>query len=308
MKRVVSRAGLLILQLACIVTLSAPAPLRVLLYRHFYPLIPVDAQALAATPEAMVALGYHQDDPADLAEFQQVARLAVERATSDGERLRILGQMLYRFRRPNAPVIQGGRELGVQTLFSKIQAGERGLCGHTTVVLAALWRSLGRDFREIRFTANDDAAWSAAHYGIEVYVPDKGRWLYYDVSLNGYAVDGRGEPLSLLELDGHLAEGSDVAIVADAGYQDWDTSTFMSFLREHQLQVFSLKNDLRTLDADRRFGPLHFAMPLLSRLPRPLDRVVDTLTGDAEPRLVMSKRPPPPAARATLHLSASPVG
>jgi hypothetical protein len=100
-----------------------------------------------------------------------------------------------------------------------------------------------------------------------------------------------------------------VEIVAATDYRDWDAATFLSFLRQHQLQVFSLNNELRGLDTDRRFGRLHFAYGLFSRLPRPFDGVVDALTGDAYPRLVLSKRPPPPSDRATLHLTASsPIG
>jgi hypothetical protein len=309
MKQVIGRASLFVLQLACIVTLSASGSIRDFLYRHLYPLVPVDAYDLAASPDALRSRGYSQDDPSELAAFQSMARSAVQNAATDGQRLQMLGAMLYKFRRPNAPLIQGGRELGVQTILGRIEDGEHGLCGHTTLVLAALWRSLGRDFREIRFTTSDEAAWFAAHYGIEVYAPDTGRWFYYDVGLNGYALDEQGEPMSLLELDEHLANGRDVAIVADTAHQDWDTATFMSFLRQHQQQVFSLNNELRTLDADRRFGRLNFAYPLLSKLPQPLDRVVDALTGDAAPRLVLSKRPPPPSDRATLHLTASsPIG
>ena len=99
-----------------------------------------------------------------------------------------------------------------------------------------------------------------------------------------------------------------MALTASRRYQDWDVITFMSFLREHQMQVFSLNNRLRPLDPDRRFGSLHFAYGVLANLPAPIDRIFDAITGDAAPRLTLARRPPPPAANATLHLTASPAG
>lgn len=303
-----ARASLFWLPLVCVAALGYPTTVRALLYRQFYPLVVVEASQLAGPPEALRPLGYVQDDPNDLPAFRALAQSAARTATTDGERLRRLGDMLFELRHPNLPWIAGGREQGVQAILEKMQRGEPGLCGHNTLVLAALWRSLDRDFREVRFTSSDDSAWYAAHYGIEVYAPESRRWIYYDVGLNGYAVDEAGEPLSLAALNDRLASGSDVGIVASPQYHDWDTTQFLSFLREHQLQVFSLNNRLRGLDPDRRFGRLHFAYALFSKLPRPLDRVVDTVTGDSGPRMVLSRRPSPPAAQARLHLTASPRG
>ncbi|MBP6716510.1 MAG: hypothetical protein KA205_06590 [Acidobacteria bacterium] len=294
-----------VLQLVCIVTLAEPAAVRAFLYRQLYPLIPVDRSQLHAPPAALRALGYRLDDPAELHAFKSVATPHVEAARTDGERLRALGDLLYRLRRPEKPWVSGGREMGVHTMLQRMQDGESGLCGHMTIVLAALWRSLGREFREVRFTVGDERAWYAAHYGIEVFDPDRSRWMYYDVGLNGYAVDDTGQPLSLDELNRLLADGADVAIVASTQHQDWNASTFLTFLREHSLQVVSVNNELRGLDADRRFGPLNFAYGLLSRLPRPLDRVIDALTGDSAPRLVLADRTPPPADTARLHVIAS---
>lgn len=305
MKQRLVGIGTLGLQLACVAMLNSSGPIRTLLYRQLYPLVPVDAHELAAPPSALAARGYLQDDPIELASFRAVAQSATRSATSDGQRLRQIGDALYRMRAENAAVIAGGREQGVHALLAKMQQGQHGLCGHMTMVFAAMWRSLGRDFREVRFSASDDAAWYAAHYGIEVYLPDTRQWVYYDVGLNGYAVDGTGQPLSLAALDQRLASGTDVAVVASSQYQDWDTTTFMDVLRQQPLQVFSLDNRLRPLDPDKRFGSLHFAHSVLSKLPRPLDKVVDAVTGDAGPRWKLST-PARPSARAALHLSASP--
>ena len=308
MKQLITRAGRFWLPLLCIATLSSPASIRSFLYRQLYPLVSVEASQLAAPPDAQRRMGYRQDEPGDLSTFRAIAESIVRTARDDGERLRLLGDWLYALRHDDAPWILNGREQGLHPLLARLQSGERGLCGHNTLMLAAFWRSLGRDFRQIRFTTSDNVAWFAAHYGVEVYSPDRQHWMYYDVGLNGYAVDDSGTPLSLTDLGERLADGRDVGIVANPKYQDWNTETFLSFLRQHQQQVFSLNNELRTLDEDRRFGRLHFAYGILSKLPHPFDRVVDSLTGDGGPRLTLSNRPPPPSDRARLHLTAIPVG
>jgi hypothetical protein len=292
----------LVLQLACIITLASPFAVRSFLYRQFYPLVTVSAAQLQAPPETLRPLGFRMDAPADLEAFRTIAAPVVESAESDGERLRRLGDWIYSRRQTGKPLISGGREQGVLALLHRLQDGEQGLCGHMTLVIAGLWRSLGRDFREIRFTASDTKAWYAAHYGIEVYAPESGRWVYYDVGLNGYAVGAAGELLSLSDINQRLADGQTVSIVASTQHQDWNAETFLDFLRQHQRQVISLNNQLRGLDPDRRFGPLHFAYPLLSRLPKPFDRVVDALTGDSAPRMVLSTPPPPPAPGARLRV------
>ncbi len=308
MKQRIIRASTFWLQISCIVVLSAHGSVRAFLYRQLYPLVAVEAHELAAPPTTLAARGYLQDNPLELAAFRAIAQSAVAGATTDGQRLRQLGDMLYRWRVPHSRVILGGREKGVHALLTEMQRGDHGLCGHMTLVFAALWRSLGRDFRQIRFTASEDAAWYAAHYGIEVYLPETRQWLYYDMGLNGYAVDGAGHPLSLSALDEHLANGHDVALVASTQYQDWDPATFIDVLRQQPLQVFSLNNQLRPLDPDRRFGRLNFARDLFASLPRPIDGVVDALTGDAAPRLTLLRRPALPAAQAMLHLTATPGG
>jgi hypothetical protein len=220
--------------------------------------------------------------------------------------MRRLADLIYSYHpgRETAPIIAGGRERGPRAILADMQAGQFALCGHKTLVLAALWRSLGGDVRQIRFTKDDEIAWYAAHYGIEAYSHQWSKWFYYDATLNGYAADGQGRPLSLMEINDQLALGDDVAMVANAEHYDWDTSQFLEFLRLNRQQVYALDNRLREHDPDRRFGPLNFGYAWFSRLPRPLDRVVDSLTGDAERRYVA--RSTPPASTARMHLSASP--
>jgi hypothetical protein len=307
-KERIAGAGTLALQLICIVLLAFPTEIRSYLYRQLYPLQSADAAQLAGTPDSLRTFGYIEDDPAQLSGFRAMAQNAVRTAATDGQRLRQIGDTLYAMRRDDAPVISAGREQGVHVVLGRMQTGEHGLAGHMTLVFSAMLRSIGRDFREVRFTTDDGAAWNAAHYGIELYLPDRRHWVYYDIALNGYAVDESGEPLSLAALSEHLAQGHDEAIVASTEHRDWDPQTFLRFLRGHQMMVFSLNNKLRTLDPDRRFGSLHFAYKVLSKLPRPFDRFVDAFTGDAAPRLVLSTHPAP-ADRAALHVSAnSPIG
>jgi len=308
MLRIARRVGLLALALACVVTLGWPHAVRTFLYRAFYPLVTIDQAALAAPPSELIALGYRVDDAADLAAFRAVAAPAAD-VSDEGLRLRRLTDIIYSYHPGTAtqPVVPGGRERGVLAILSDIQAGKFALCGHKTLVLAALWRSLGGDIRQIRFSKGDEIAWYAAHYGIEVYAPRWHKWFYYDATLNGYATGASGEPLSLTEINEHLARGDDLAMVASAEHHDWSADDLLAFLRLNRLQVYALDNRLREQDPDRRFGVLHFGYALLSRLPRPLDRVADAITGDAARRFVARPALGPPAPAARIHISASPT-
>jgi hypothetical protein len=309
MSRLAQRLGLNALLLVCVVTLGWPHAVRTYLYRTLYPLQVIDRTALAAPPSELAAFGYRVDDAGELGYLTNTAAPAA-RLTDDGLRLRALADLIYSYH-PGpevVPVIPGGRERGVKAIFDDIQAGKFALCGHKTVVLAALWRSLGGDVRQIRFTKDDDIAWYAAHYGIEAYSRQWRKWFYYDATLNGYATGASGEPLSLIEINEHLARGDDLAMVASEKHFDWDPSQFLAFLRLNRLQVYAFDNRLRGQDPDRRFGVLHFGYPLLSRLPKPIDRVVDAVTGDAARRFVAEPAPPAPAPAARIHVTATPIG
>jgi hypothetical protein len=307
MIRFARRVGSPALSLVCVIALGWPHAVRTSLYRALYPLVEIDQAALAAPPAQLIPLGYQVDSPADLELFRAAAGPAAGIA-DDLLRMRTLSDVIYRYHpgRDTAPIIAGGRERGPRAILADMQAGQFALCGHKTLVLAALWRSLGGDVRQIRFTKDDEIAWYAAHYGIEAYSPQWSKWFYYDATLNGYAADAHGRPLSLVEINDHLAVGEDVAMVVSPEHYDWTPSQFLEFLRQNRQQVYALDNRLREHDPDRRFGPLNFGYLWLSRLPRPLDRVVDTLTGDAERRYIAHPSSDAPASAARMHLSASP--
>jgi hypothetical protein len=309
MIRFVRRLGFSSLSLACVLVLGWPHVVRTSVYRVAYPLVSVDRTQLDVPPEALVPLGYVLDDPADLLRFHAIAAPAVAGLTSDPARLRSLADLIYSYHPSNDPfpIIPGGRERGVRAILSDIQAGGFALCGHKTMVLAALWRSLGGDVRQIRFTSSDEIAWLASHYGIEVFDRDLRKWFYYDATMNGYAVSADGTPLTLVELNESLALGGDVTVVTNPTRRDWGPDEFLRFLRQNQLQVYGFNSKLRDQDPDRRFGALHFGYALLSRLPRPLDRVVDAVTGDAGRRYVVRPNAAAPAPSARLRVIASPI-
>ena len=308
MIRFARRVGSPALSLVCVIALGWPHAVRTSLYRTLYPLVALDQASLAAPPSELTALGYRVDAAGELASFHDQAAAVTAGVSDDGLRLRKLTDLIYSYHpgRETTPIIAGGRERGARAILTDMQAGQFALCGHKTLVLAALWRSLGGDVRQIRFTKDDEIAWYAAHYGIEAYSPQWRKWFYYDATLNGYAADATGRPLSLVEIDDHLARGDDLAMIASAEHYDWDTTQFLAFLRQNRLQVYALDNRLRSHDPDRRFGALNFGYSWLSRLPRPLDRVVDTDTGDAERRYIVEPGFPSPALTARMHVSAIP--
>jgi hypothetical protein len=279
------------------------------LYRAGYPLVELDQAQLAVTPAELAPLGYLVDPPSELTAFHAVAAPAVAGLTSDPARLRRLADVIYNYHPSpvQSPVIPGCRERGVHAIFADIEAGGFPLCGHKTIVLAALWRSLGGDVRQIRFTEDDAKAWRGAHYGIEVYSPALQKWFYYDATLNGYAVSPAGEPLSLVELNDYLARDADVTVIGNTTQFDFGPNDFLRLLRTNPQQVYAFDNRLRPQDPDRRFGALHFAYPLFSRLPSPIDRVMDAITGDAGTRYVVRAPGPAPGPHARILVSASPI-
>lgn len=296
------------LSLACVVALGWPHSVRATLYRSVYPLVGLEHAVLAAPPAELVRLGYLVDDAAELSRFRDVAAPAVEGIEDDALRLRKLTDLIYSYHpsREPFPRIPGGRERGVHAIFADIQDGKFALCGQKTMVLAAMWRSLGGDVRQIRFSTGDDIAWYAAHYGIEAYSKTWRKWFYFDVTLNGYAASPSGEPLSLVEINERTAVGDRPTMITSDEHFDWHEDQFLAALRANSLQVYSLDNRLREQDPDRRFGALNFGYRFFSQLPKPFDRVVDAVTGDAATRFVA--RQAPRDSPVQVQLSASRIG
>jgi hypothetical protein len=293
------------LSLVCVVALGWPHAVRTTLYRSIYPVVTLDRASLGAPPSALGPLGYSVDPPAELSRFTEAASKVVAGVDDDALRLRKLTDYIYSFHpsRDPFPRIPGGRERGVHAIFEEIRAGKFALCGQKTMVLSALWRSLGGDVRQIRFSAGDEVAWYAAHYGIEVYSARWNKWFYFDATLNGYASKPSGEPLSLVEINDRLEAGDNLTMVSSREFSDWDAPQFLEALRLNQMQVYSFDNRLREQDPDRRFGALNFGYKVFSKLPKPFDRVIDALTGDASRRFV--REPAGPASAKSIQISAS---
>jgi hypothetical protein len=295
------------LSLVCVVALGWPHAVRTTLYRSIYPVVSLDRSTLAAPPDALGSLGYTVDPTAELTRFRDAAAPLVAGIDDDAVRLRTLADFIYSYHpsRDPSPRIPGGRERGVHAIFDEIQSGKFALCGQKTMVLAALWRSIGGDVRQIRFSPGDEVAWYAAHYGIEVYSDRLSKWFYYDATLNGYAANSSGEPMSLVELTDHLVSGENITMVSNRELYDWDAAQFLGALRTNRMQVYSFDNRLRGQDPDRRFGALNFGYNVFSKLPKPFDRVIDAVTGDAEKRFVA--RPEGQGSAVPMQISASQI-
>ena len=226
----------------------------------------VDAARLYAAPDALRALGYTLDDPSEMISIRTLAEAATSNATRDIERLQELGDLVQSWRQPGAPYLKGFRERGVHAIVDALHAGALGLCGHNVIALSALWRSLGEEFREVRFRDQHTDDWRAGHYGIEAYLRDEHRWVYYDTEYNGYAEATDGTPLSLLELDTRLARGESVRIVNSGRSPHWDATQLLSLMRANPLRIYSVRNRLCDFDPERRFGALNVARRWLERL------------------------------------------
>ncbi len=295
------------LSLVCVVALGWPHAVRSTLYRAIYPVVALDRASLAAPPHVLGSLGYTVDPAEELTRFRDAASPLVAGVDDEALQLRNLTDFIYSYHpsRDPFPRIAGGRERGVHAIFEEIQAGKFALCGQKTLVLAALWRSLGGDVRQIRFSAGDQVAWYAAHYGIEVYSSQWRKWFYFDATLNGYASKPSNEPLSLAEINDHLESGDTLRIISSGEFFDWDATQFLTALRANRRQVYSFDNRLRVHDPDRRFGALNFGYAVFSKLPKPFDRVIDAMTGDAATRFIAQ---PAGAGSAPMQVSASRIG
>lgn len=273
---------------AALVHLSAPRAVRAFLYHQFYPIQRADQRTLHASPELLKNIGYVEDPVDDLSAFSTFATQASAGADSDGQRLSHITRRLYALRRPGRPTVPGGRDAGIYAIFDRLQQGDSGLCGHMTLVLAAMWRSLGGDFREVRFAPAPHQEWAAGHYALEVYSPATHDWMYFDATANTYAVDDDGRALSLADINHRLLAGKNVTLVTGDGEYPWTTEELLTYLRSvpADAESVALDNRLLMFERDRRFGRLNFAWNAITQLPRPMDRFFDAITTGRTPRLV----------------------
>ena len=235
-------------------------------------------------PDKLRAIGYTEDDPSDLQAFRAIAEPIVAGSATDGERLRRFGSYIYGLRRADAPDVHAPRFERLSVVWSALQRGEHGDCGEMSPILAAFWRSLGGHARAVRWATSDGVI---GHDAVELYSQAHGKWIYYDMNLNGYGEDEGRTPQSLAALRSHLLTNEDVHLVADTRLHDWDAAEFAAALRDYPVEWYALNNRSLYFENDRRFGPLNRWAWLLGHLPSPLDRVMDNVAGDRDRQLVI---------------------
>ncbi len=235
-------------------------------------------------PDALAMYGYAEDAPADLAAYRAVAAPLVAGASTDLEKMRRLADYMLSLRKPGAPLLDDTMRQGLSTVFAKMKEGRIPLCGHTAALLAAFWRSLGGDARLVRWASVGGAV---GHYGVELY--SGGRWIYYDVNVNAFAVNAAGAPLSLSALrQAASATGDPVKFETGAVPAPWTVAQLLPFFRLYPITWYTLNDQALYMEPDRRFGPLHRWSSVLSRLPYPLDRLLDNLVGLRDQQLVVA--------------------
>ncbi|MCU1385101.1 MAG: hypothetical protein JWL71_3798 [Acidobacteria bacterium] len=245
----------------------------------------VDSEAsVNAAPDVLRGMGYTEDDPSELQAYRAIAERVVAGGRTEGEKLRRLGNYIYSLRRPDARDFASARLEPLSLIWSGLQRGDHGTCGEMSPVLAAFWRSLGGDVRAVRWATSYGAI---GHDAVELYSRVYGKWIYYDMNLNGYGEDDEGTPQSIAALRSHLLTEEDVHLVSDARLRDWDTGQFTAALRAFPVEWYALNNRSLDFEADRRFGSFNRIGWLLGRLPSPLDRVMDNIVGQRDRRMVV---------------------
>jgi hypothetical protein len=235
-------------------------------------------------PPALRPFGYTETDPSELGRFRALAEPIVASATTDGDKLRRLGDFIYSMRRLGmSPPEREVRE-GLSIILNSMEHGEPQGCSQMSVVLAAFWRSLGGHTRGIRWATVEGRL---GHFAVELYSTSHSRWMYYDMNVNGYGADEEGVPLSVAALRSNLLTGEGLDLAVNTVAHDWSISEFESFLREYPVEWYALNNDSLYMEPYRRFGAFNRLFPWLVRLPYPLDRVVDNVLGERDRRLVV---------------------
>jgi hypothetical protein len=258
---------------------------RLLVFRTFE----VTSEADINLPPAdLKQFSYTQDDPAQLAEFREPALAATAGVTDDAQKFQRLADYIYGLRKPGARLI-GEREYAYRltALYDKLKAGEWGNCGHMVWMMTALTRSLGYSSRQVVWFTPDGAA---SHSAIEIFSQQygpHGRWVYYDLNMNGLGVGRDGSPLSIATLRSNLLTGEDFRFVSHATLRDWDQETFIRRIRAYPLDWYLMNNRLLYYEKGTRFGRFRNWYDSLSKLPYPADRVMDNLFGARETRLAI---------------------
>ncbi len=242
-----------------------------------------------APPEALDAQYDYLEDPPDrLRHFRVIAEPLVAGIPSAPDRARALADYIYSLRTTEDIWIDEDLRFGPDFLFDRMREGRAANCGQMSTILATLWRSMGGHSRAVRWATHTGVI---GHYAIELWDPERARWFYYDMNLNGYAHDDDGETaLSVAGLRSNLLTGEDLHFTANPTRHDYTLDDLMATVRQFSAETYVLNNDYLHWVEDRRFGLLNRFYPALAALPHPYDRIVDNLTGGRDRRMVVQGR------------------
>lgn len=247
-----------------------------------------EADVNLAPADLAARFGYVEDDVDQLAAFRAIAEPIVAGVAFSGDRARRLADYIYALRHRDFNDVEGDVRRGPVALLTDMQKGEPANCGQMSTVLAAFWRSLGGHTRGVRWGTPEGAV---GHYALELWDDHARRWFYYDMNLNGYAVDDDYKtPLSIGALRANLLTGENLRMVSNLEQNDYTLAEFEQEIRDFPVEWYVLSNRSLNKEPGRRFGPLNRFQPWLVRLPNPLDRILDNLTGDRDQRLIVAGR------------------
>ncbi|MEI6244861.1 MAG: transglutaminase domain-containing protein [Acidobacteriota bacterium] len=258
---------------------------RLLLYEFHE--VPSEAHINLSPEQLLATVGFEEDAVDQLVMFRHIADPIVAGASSSAERARRLGDYIYSLRHGAQADVDGDVRRGPVALLRDMQSGEPGNCGQMSVVLAAFWRSLGGHTRGVRWATPDG---EVGHYALELWDQDAQRWFYYDMNMNGYAADANGRTLSIAALRSNLLTGENLHLEASLTVGDFTKEEFEQAVRDFPIEWYVLSNHSLNKEPGRRFGKLNRFHTWFERLPNPIDRVLDNLTGDRDRRLIVAGR------------------
>jgi hypothetical protein len=244
---------------------------------------------VGAAPDVLAARWrYTQDPPGDLAVFRTIAAPLVAGIPDATARARVLANYIYGLRGPVINVFDEDVRFGPDFLLDRMKKGLHANCGQMSTVLASLWRSVGGDSRAVRWGTTSG---TIGHYAMELWDPERRRWFYYDMNLNGFGVDDDGvTPLSVSSLRSGFLTGEDLHLQSNPAARDFSETDLATIIRAYPVEWYVLNNTYLDWSPANRFGRLNRFRSTLSALPHPFDRVLDNMTGARDRRLVVRGR------------------
>lgn len=261
---------------------------RVRLLLYDYTEVATEADANDPPEDLTLLWGYEQDAPEDLTAFRDIAAPLVAGIEDAPMRARALANYIYALRTPGKDAFDEDVRFGPMFILARMREGFHGNCGQMSTVLATFWRSLGGHSRAVRWGTPEG---EVGHYAMELWDPERGRWFYYDMNLNGYGVDDDGAaPLSVASLRGSLLTGEDLHLRSNSAARDFSEADLKEIVLHYPVEWYVLNNAYLDWSRARRFGPLNRFHNTLAALPHPWDRIVDNLTGARDRRIVVRGR------------------